>query len=287
MQITGKTKILGIIGNPIEHSMSPVIQNRAIETLGLDYIYIPFPVETQDLETVLKGFQAVNLRGFNVTIPHKQNVIPLLNHITETAKMIGAVNTVWLTQTGWHGTNTDIDGFMAPLQQLDKDWSGVTPLVLGNGGASRAVIVGCSQLGCKQINVVGRNLAKLKAFENSWIETNLSASISIYEWHSLNDLIAHSELIVNTTPIGMYPQVDASPFTDEQARLIQPKTIAYDLIYTPRPTLFLQQAQKQGAVIIDGAEMLVQQGAVGFKIWTGESAPVDVMLDALLSTLAS
>ena len=285
MPITGKTKLLGIIGDPIEHSMSPVIQNKAIEALGLDYVYIPFQVKTEDLKKVFDGFQAINLRGFNVTIPHKQNVIPLLHSITDTAKAIGAVNTVWLTEDGWQGTNTDIDGFIAPLKKLNRNWSNITPLVLGNGGASRAVIVGCNQLGCPEIKVVGRNLDKLKAFKQTWLDSNLTSEISIYHWDELNDLISESELIVNTTPIGMYPKVESSPFTQPQSQLIQSNAIVYDLIYSPRPTLFLQQAQEQGAIIIDGTEMLVQQGAVGFEIWTEKPAPVDIMLEALLSVL--
>jgi shikimate dehydrogenase len=285
MQITGKTQLLGIIGNPIEHSLSPVIQNKAIDVLGLDYVYIPFCVAEKDLKSVFDGFQAINLKGFNVTIPHKQNVIPLLHHITDTAKMIGAVNTVWLTEEGWHGTNTDIDGFIAPLKKLAKNWLEITPLILGHGGASRAVIVGCQQLGCKKINVVGRNLDKLKAFEESWQKTPLNSEIVIHEWDKLDDLIAESELIVNTTPIGMYPEIDNSPLTIAQSALIKPESIVYDLIYIPRPTLFLQQAKNQGAIIIDGSEMLVAQGAVGFSIWTGKPAPVEIMLNTLLSHL--
>ena len=285
MNITGKTKLLGIIGDPIEHSMSPVIQNKAIKALGLDYVYVPFHVKEKDLKTVFDGFKAIKVKGFNVTIPHKQNVIALLTHITETAKMIGAVNTVWLTQAGWHGTNTDIDGFMAPLTKIQKNWSNVTPLVLGNGGASRAVIVGCSQLGCQKINVVGRNLEKLKIFQQTWTDSNLTTEISIYQWDDLSQLISQSKLIVNTTPIGMYPHVDSSPFNPEQSQLIESDTVVYDLIYTPRPTLWLQQAKKQGAIIIDGSEMLVQQGAVGFEIWTGKPAPIDIMFEALLPML--
>jgi shikimate dehydrogenase len=285
MKITGKTKLLGIIGDPIEHSMSPVIQNKAIAALELDYVYVPFHVQEKDLSTVFDAFKAINVRGFNVTIPHKQNVVPLLTQITDTAKMIGAVNTVWLNEDGWHGTNTDIYGFIAPLKKIPKNWSKIIPLVLGNGGASRAVIVGCSQLGCQKINVVGRNLDKLKIFQQTWIESNLATEITIYHWDELNQLISDSELIVNTTPIGMYPQINSSPFNEQQAQLIQADTIVYDLIYTPSPTLWLQQAEKQGAMIIDGSEMLVQQGAVGLEIWTGKPAPVEIMLEALLSIL--
>ncbi|BAQ62660.1 shikimate 5-dehydrogenase I alpha [Geminocystis sp. NIES-3708] len=281
MHIKGTTKLLGIIGNPIEHSKSPLMQNAAIEGLKLDYIYVPFEVEKDDLEAVFNGFKAVNLKGFNVTIPHKENVIPLLTKITDTAKKIGAVNTVWLTDEGWHGTNTDIDGFIAPLKELNRDWCKIIPLVLGAGGASRAVIVGCEQLGCQEIRVIGRNIQKLEAFKNSFADSNLNCQISVYSWDKLTNLIPDSELIVNTTPIGMYPNIDNSPLKKEQNELIKQNAIAYDLIYTPRPTLFLQQAQKRGAIIIDGSEMLVQQGAVGFEIWTGKKAPIEIMRQGL------
>jgi shikimate dehydrogenase len=239
-------------------------------------------VKKEDLETVFNGFAAINLRGFNVTIPHKENVIPLLIKITDTARKIGAVNTVWLTDEGWHGTNTDIDGFIAPLKKLQRDWAKITPLVLGAGGASRAVIVGCEQLGCKEIRVIGRNTKKLAVFKDSFAHSNLNCQISVYSWDKLTDLIADTDLIVNTTPVGMYPNIDYSPLTNEQNSLIKKDTVAYDLIYTPRPTLFLQEAQKQGATIIDGSEMLVQQGAVGFEIWTGKQAPAEIMREALL-----
>jgi shikimate dehydrogenase len=281
MHIKGTTKLLGIIGYPIEHSKSPVMQNKAIAALNLDYVYIPFEVKKEDLETVLNGFAATNLRGFNVTIPHKENVIPLLTKITDTAKKIGAVNTVWLTNEGWHGTNTDIDGFIAPLKELNKDWSNIVPLILGAGGASRAVIVGCDELGCQDVRVIGRNIEKLEAFKRSFAHSNLNCQISVYSWDKFTDLIPDTDLIVNTTPLGMYPNIDNSPLTKEQNELIKKGTIAYDLIYTPSPTLFLQQALKQGAIIIDGSEMLVQQGAIAFEIWTGKIPPIEIMRQGL------
>lgn len=285
MQITGKTKVLGIIGNPIEHSLSPVIQNQAIATLNIDYIYVPFPVKNKNLKTVLEGFRHCGVQGFNVTIPHKQAVIPLLSQISDTAKKIGAVNTVWLTETGWQGTNTDIDGFIAPLRQLNRDWNQITPLVLGNGGASRAVIVGCEELGCQQIDVVGRNWDKLRIFKDSWLNKDLNMQINLHHWHNLPKLLPSSQLIVNTTPVGMYPQINQSPLTDIDIELVNQDTIVYDLIYTPCPTLLLQKAKTQGANIIDGAEMLVQQGAVALEIWTKKPAPIEVMRQALFSIL--
>jgi shikimate dehydrogenase len=272
-QITGKTKLLGVIGDPIEHSLSPIMHNAAIETMGLDFVYVPFRV--RDLKTAIAGFAAIDLQGFSITIPHKQAIIPLLSEITDAAKAIGAVNTVWQGKSGWIGTNTDITGFLAPL----RSHSPSVAVVLGNGGAARAVVAGCAELGCAEIHVVGRS--KLQEFQAAW---NLSA-LKVHTWDQLSDLLPHADLIVNTTPIGMSPNFDDSPISDHQAELIQENAIAYDLIYVPNPTRFLKQAQQQGATAIDGLEMLVQQGAAALEIWTQQDVPVEVMRRALQSHL--
>jgi shikimate dehydrogenase len=285
LTITGKTKLLGIIGDPVSHSMSPVMQNAAIAHLGLDYIYLPFPVKTENLSKVLDGFYNIGLIGFNATIPHKQSIMPFLTEITENAKLIGAVNTVWRTENGWKGTNTDIDGFIAPLKQLNRDWSQICPVILGNGGAARAVVVGCFELGCPEIHVIGRNQDKLDHFYQSWQNTPVKSALKVHTWDRLLGLVSASELIINTTPVGMHPDTNQSPVTLDIVDQISQKAIAYDLIYTPRPTLFLQQAQERGAIIIDGTEMLVQQGAAALQIWVNQTPPVERMREALLQQL--
>jgi shikimate dehydrogenase len=138
-KITGKTQLLGVIGNPIEHSLSPVMHNAAIANLNLDYIYLPFPIKAPDLKNALAGFAAIGVEGFSITIPHKQTIIPLLSEISDIAQSVGAVNTVWRSDKGWSGTNTDIAGFIAPLKAYNWDWSQTTAVILGNGGAARAV----------------------------------------------------------------------------------------------------------------------------------------------------
>jgi shikimate dehydrogenase len=285
LTITGRTKLLGIIGYPVEHSMSPTMQNAAIASLGLNYIYLPFPVKSANLSKILDGFASMGLVGFNVTIPHKQTIMPLLNEITDHAKMIGAVNTVWWTEKGWKGTNTDIDGFIAPLKQINRDWSQICPIILGNGGAARAVVVGCSELGCPEIHVFGRNKEKLAHFYQSWQNTPLKSKLKVHRWDNLSPMVSATELLINTTPVGMYPNINQSPLNNDQIDLITHKAIAYDLIYTPRPTLFLQQAQTKGATIIDGTEMLVQQGAAALQIWVKETPPINIMREALLSNI--
>lgn len=283
--ITGTTQLLGVIGHPIAHSLSPVMHNAAIAQLGVDYVYLPFAIAPEQLTTAIAGFSAIGLRGFNVTIPHKQAILPLLDQISEVAQAIGAVNTVCRTAQGWYGTNTDAEGFLAPLKALDRDWSESTAVILGNGGAARAVVAGCAQLGCAQIQVIGRNLEKLQDFRTSWQNTPLIDRLSVQAWSELPTLLPTADLVVNTTPIGMHPHHDASPLTDADWQQLPSSAIAYDLIYTPRPTLFLQQAAGQGLRTLDGLEMLVQQGAAALTLWLQQPAPVDMMRQALLDHL--
>ena len=261
LMIKGTTQLLGVIGHPVKHSMSPVMHNAAIATLGLDYAYLPFPIAPQQLKIAVDGFAAIGLKGFNITIPHKQAIMPLLSSVSEVAQAIGAVNTVgWNDGDGWWGTNTDAAGFMAPLAALSRDWSQSPALILGNGGAARAVVAACHQLGCPDIRVVGRSLEKLRAFAQSWQQSPLSPAISVHPWEHLDQLLPQTGLVVNSTPVGMAPNTEASPLTVAQTHYLPSHAIVYDLIYTPRPTQFLRQASEAGLVTFDGLEMLVQQG---------------------------
>lgn len=283
--IAGSTQLLGVMGYPIKHTLSPVMHNEAIAHLGVDYVYLPFPVAPSDLGDALRGFTALGVRGFNVTIPHKQTIVPLLNEVSAIAQAVGAVNTVWRTESGWSGTNTDVHGFLSPLvdlaENLVKDWSTVTVVVLGNGGAARAVVAGCHQLGCKSICVVGRDTQKLEIFRQSWLTGPLPIHLEIYPWETLSALLPRADLLVNTTPMGMAPNVDASPVSALNLTQLPSGAIAYDLIYTPKPTQFLKDAAQGGAIVIDGLEMLVHQGAMALEHWLGQPAPVTVMRSAL------
>ena len=280
--IKGTTKLLGVIGDPVKHSLSPVMHNAAIAHLGLDYVYLPFPIKKDNLQSAILGFEAIDLVGFNITIPHKQAILSLLSEITPTAKMVGAVNTAWKTSMGWQGTNTDVAGFIAPLQKMDRDWARVKPVILGNGGAARAVVVGLMQLGCQEIHLVGRNRDKLALFYKSWQQVpEVSKKLKIHYWENLASLISDTKLLVNTTPVGMYPHVEASPVEDAKMQKLASDAIAYDLIYTPNPTKFLKLASDRGAVIIDGLEMLIAQGAIALEIWLQKPVPIEVMRRSL------
>jgi len=284
--IKGTTKLLGVIGHPIEHSLSPIMHNAAISHLGLDYVYLAFPIKPEDLNAAISGFAAVGLEGFSITIPHKQAILPLLSEISPVAIAVGAVNTVYRTEKGWAGTNTDVQGFLAPLRSPSSDisiddWSQKIAVILGSGGAARAVVAGCAKLGCAEIHIVGRHPDKLAKFQQSWINSPLPVNLITHTWESLPHLISKADLLVNATPIGMYPQRENSPVDVNLLDQISPGVIAYDLIYTPNPTEFLKQAQKRGAIIIDGLEMLVQQGAAALEIWLQKTVPVEVMRHSL------
>ena len=283
--LTGKTQIFGIIGHPVEHSLSPPMQNAALAALGIDVVYVPFAVEPAALERAIAGLWSLGIQGFNVTIPHKQTVMPYLASVTDISQAVGAVNTVWRTTDGWAGTNTDVTGFMAPLAESDRDWSQARVVVLGNGGAARAVIAGCVTLGCPEIWLVGRSADKLQQFVHGWQDSPLQAALQTCLMPELETVLPATSLLVNTTPVGMHPQVNATPVTAAQMALLPPDAIAYDLIYTPSPTQFLRLAAQRGLTTFDGTEMLVQQGAAALQIWTQQSPPIALMRQTLRSQL--
>ena len=272
------------------HNAALAARAERLDHNFLEYVYVPLKVEPAQLEIALNGMAALGYQGFNVTIPHKQAIMPYLADISPLAQAVGAVNTVSRQDDVWVGTNTDVKGFLAPLEALNRDWKNLEVCILGGGGAARAVIAGCHQLRCAAIHVVGRDRLKLKTLQDSLLRTNLSVSIEIHEWSELNALLPQVRLVVNTTPIGMYPKVGESPLGEKAAgcaaiALLPFDAIVYDLIYSPRPTKLLAFAQRQGLHIIDGLEMLIQQGAVGFELWTGDAPSIDVMRQAALNVL--
>lgn len=284
MPISGTTQLLGVIGDPIAHSLSPVMHNAALAELGVDVVYVAFPVAAEGLGAAIAGFSATGVEGFSVTIPHKQAIVPLLAELTAEAQAVGAVNTVWRTEQGWAGTNTDVAGFVAPLKAR-QDWSGKRALVLGNGGAARAVVVGCGQLGFAAVEVVGRNAEKLANFKQSWADSPLQPPLTIHGWDALPARLSTADLIVNTTPIGMHTAADQTPLQAQDLALAPDHAVVYDLIYTPRPTRLLALAAERGLGVIDGLEMLVQQGAVALELWLQRPVPVATMRQALVDWL--
>ncbi len=272
--ISGTTQLLGLIGDPVSHSLSPAMHNAALAALGENYCYVPFPVAPDQLPTAVAGLAALGVQGFNVTIPHKQAIVPLLAQVDPRAARVGAVNTVYrLPGGGWGGTNTDIEGFLQPL--LGLDLQGIPALILGCGGAARAVIQGCLELGIRPLRVAGRSLEKVAALRQIWPEVEPVA------WEDLDPYLPQTQLLVNTTPVGMQEEESRSPLSWEQLRRLPAGALVYDLIYVPNPTRLLRMAADLGHTPISGLEMLIHQGAKALSLWLGgKPVPVEVMREA-------
>jgi shikimate dehydrogenase len=285
MKISGKTKILGVMGFPVSHSLSPVMHNAAIAAMGLDYTYVPLPIPVVDLAAAIAGLKAVqSVQGFNLTIPHKIEVIPLLDEVLPIAKSVGAVNTVKRVEDRWVGTNTDVAGFLAPLQQMDCDWTKMPAVVLGNGGAAKAVVAACLELGCPMIHVVGRDRKKMKKFYGEMTSQLRDYNLRVHPWASLPHLLEVAGILINATPVGMASDPN-TPISTAEMALLPNKAIVYDLIYTPRPTQFLKIAAARGLTAIDGLEMLINQGAMALEFWLDQPVPIEIMRQALLKQL--
>lgn len=279
MQITGQTKIVGIIGDPIKHSRSPQIHNAAIAALGLDYVYVPFHVQSDNLSAAIEGFKAANVVGINVTIPHKQNVIPYLDEISREATLIGAVNTLIFRDGTISGENTDAPGFLQAMQEDGLNVpQGGSAVIIGAGGSARAIVVALVLAGVQTICIANRTVSRAVA-----LATDLSekTDASIYgiglDDPQLPNAVGTSQLIVNTASTSM----DVSHPLLIDPEWLAPQSIVYDIVYTPPKTRLLQAAAEKGCYTIGGLGMLVHQGAIAFEKWTGVNPPVETMRQAL------
>ena len=301
------TILIGLLGYPLSHSVSPAMHNAAFQALGLDGRYEALPTPPERLAETVAGLAAAGYRGVNVTIPHKQAVMPLLDKLSDAARAIGAVNTMVVQRfskslpgrpgaddlenrpTVLYGDNTDWLGFLHPLDAAGFDLRGKSALLLGSGGSARAVVYALVQRGLAHLAIWARN--PQRAAELAQHAQSLSPSLTIT--HSplptpalrAGASVNHSpDLIVNTTPLGMWPYVHASPWPADLP--IPAGALVYDLVYRPERTLFLRQAEATGCVVQGGLEMLVVQGAASFELWTGQRPPLDVMVAAARAALA-
>lgn len=275
---TGKTKNLGVIGYPIKHSLSPVIQNAAIAAAGLDYAYIAMPIAPEDLKTAVSGLKVANFSGFNVTIPHKVTIMQYLDEIDPVAEFIGAVNTVKIENGRLYGYNTDVIGFINPLLKEGFELKGKTVVIFGAGGASRAIICGLIQQKVAHIILGVRNKVKGEKLAASFKDL---ISIEAYDWRDeeFTAWLAKADLLVNTTPLGMFPNIDGVvPLEWEK---VKNDAFVYDIVYTPAKTRFLREAEEHGHKILNGEKMLAEQGGASLQYWTGKEADVEVMVKAL------
>ncbi|MFZ9282868.1 MAG: shikimate dehydrogenase [Prochlorococcaceae cyanobacterium] len=295
--ISGSTAIVGVLGDPVRHSLSPVMQNAALAAMGLDWVFLALPTPADQLPAVVSALEAMGCRGLNVTIPHKHNVASLCRSLSPLAQRVGAVNVlVPLEGGGWHGTNTDVEGFCAPLRRHNSDWAGKRAVVLGCGGSARAVVAGLVELGFASIQLAGRRSEALGRFVSdcqSW-----APQLQALSWtppdgfmSALGSALEQADLVVNTTPVGMAsasgPEAElACPLSAAELAALRGQTTVYDIIYTPRPTQLLRQAAVRDCRCIDGVDMLVEQGAAALRLWSGRNdVPVAIMRQALLEQL--
>ena len=285
--ITSKTSFIALIGNPVTHSLSPIMQNAALKYLGLDLVYIAIPCKDEDLKLVISSLKKINCKGLNITIPHKEKIFDLCSEVSPIAKKLGAINTLKLnSKQEWSATNTDVEGFIHPLKSLN--FSSKQSIVLGSGGAARSVIQGLINLNFSQITLISRNKHSLdeliKIFGNE---------IQIKGFHhsdnQIKDLIETTDLIVNTTPVGMAKAAknkDFLPFGKTFWKPLNSKTVVYDLIYNPPATPLLELSDKRGCMTINGSKMLIAQGAKSLSFWTnGLEVPFEIMEDAIKNYL--
>jgi shikimate dehydrogenase len=272
-RIRGTTKITGIFGCPVGHSLSPCMQNAAFQALALDYCYVPFEVPPEMLEKAVSGIRAMKIRGINITIPHKEKVIPFLDEVREDASLIGAVNTIVNEDGRLIGHNTDGKGFIEATRERGISVGGKKILIIGAGGAARAVGAALLHEGGR-LFIHSRTLEKARRLAEDLDRAEASVEVR----PQLGDL-SEFDMVINSTPLGLKDD-DPLPFA---VSLLGPGQIVFDLIY--RQTPLLKESAEMGCETLDGLGMLLWQGALAFELWTGQKAPVEAMRRALLAVV--
>lgn len=278
--IKGSTNIVALIGHPVEHSFSPPMHNRAFEKLNMDYAYVAFDVEPANLKSAIEGAKALNIKGFNVTIPHKISVMEFLDEIDEVASLIGAVNTIDFKNM--KGYNTDGIGAVKAIEEVTSI-KGKNVVIAGAGGASRAISFYIAKYGADAMTILNRNPLKAQNLASDVSNSGLIGEVKSDSISEINAYLADADILIDTTPVGMHPNVDDEPIATSQN--MHEDLVVFDAVYNPNETVLLKEAIKAGAKPVYGIKMLLYQGAESFKIWTGHDAPVDEMEMALRKTL--
>lgn len=281
--ITGKTKVLGVIAHPVGHSLSPPMHNSALESLGLDYVYVAFDVLPENVGRAVESVRALGMVGINVTIPHKEAVIPFLDEVSPEARAIGSVNTIVNDGGILRGESTDGRGFIRPLESVGVRLEGEKVVVLGAGGSAKAVVYALVKRGAcvTVLNRTEERARELAATINDLTCSNAVESRRL-DRENLAEALDRAGLMVNTTSVGMHPNEGALPCP---ADLLRPGLMVYDIIYNPLETELIRAAKRAGARTLSGVKMLVHQGAVAFEMWTGVEPPLEIMEQSLLQRL--
>lgn len=284
--INGKTQLIGLLGWPVAHSKSPQMHNAASAALGLDWAYVPFPVREEDVKSAVRGLRALGVRGVNVTVPHKQAVMPHLDVIAPAAQVIGAVNTIVFARSAAsqhstaHGYNTDWQGFLADLQSYEVAIKERGCLILGAGGSARAVAYALASVGGR-VHLLARRIVQSREVAHAIGKHFPHEHVSYHELGELPQIASQwaAPLIVNTTPLGMLPRMGTTPWPDEVP--FPEGSFVYDLVYNPAETRLIKQARAAGCRAENGLGMLVYQGAIAFKLWTGKEPDTALMFDQI------
>lgn len=276
------TMLIGLLGHPIKQTYSPFIYNMAFDINKLDFIYLPFDVPPSNLRNAINGIIALGIAGFNVTIPHKVNIMQLLANVSEEAAAVGAVNTVVNDMGKLNGYNSDVYGVLKTLEKYKSIISGQEMTVLGAGGGARAVLFTLIRhFKPARINIINRTQQKAEALKTYFSEKMKFDDFKCYELFPPNliEVLQNSKLIVNATPVGMFPESDDAIISLEKS--FNKDQIVFDLVYNPTRTKFTTIASKQGATVINGIPMLVNQASKSFELWTGETMPTESIARSL------
>ena len=280
MNIKGSTNIVGLIGHPVEHSFSPPMHNAAFKDLEMDYAYVAFNVNPQNLKSAIDGAKSLSIKGFNVTIPHKIDVMNYLDEIDEVANLIGAVNTIDFKNM--KGYNTDGIGAVRAIEEVTSI-KNKNVVIAGAGGASRAISFYIAKYGAENLTILNRNVEKARNLAGDVANSGLIGDVKSDSISQINSYIDDCDILINTTPIGMHPHIDDEPIANSDS--MHEGLVVFDAVYNPNETVLLKEAIDAGAKPVYGIKMLLYQGAESFKIWTGRDAPIDVMEKALRENL--
>ncbi|MFC2035292.1 shikimate dehydrogenase [Chloroflexota bacterium] len=282
--VSGKTRLCGLIGDPVEHSVSPVMHNTAFRETGIDYLYVPLRVKKEELGKAIEGMRAFDMKGLNVTIPHKVAIIQFLDELDQLAERIGAVNTIVNNDGVLTGYNTDASGFLQTLLERGIEPEGKNVVILGAGGASRAISFILADRGAHLV-ILNRLLelawAKELAGRISQISTKEVESLELNR-ENLMGVLGKADILVNTTSVGMSPNSNETPV---DSALLRSDLIVFDIVYNPIETRLLREAGLAGAETLGGLDMLIWQGALAFEKWTGVKAPVESMKEEAMKLL--
>lgn len=280
MKIKGSTNIVGLIGHPVEHSFSPPMHNAAFDALNMDYAYVAFDVNPNDLKSAIEGAESLNIKGFNVTIPHKVDVMQYLDELDEVARLIGAVNTIDFKNL--KGYNTDGIGAVKAIEEVTSI-KNKNVVVAGAGGASRAISFYIAKYGAESLTILNRNEAKAESLASDVSDSGLIGEVAYDSINAIGNYMESADVLIDTTPLGMHPNINDEPIV--KADMMDEDLVVFDAVYNPNETVLIKEAIKANAKPVYGIKMLLYQGAESFKIWTGKTAPVDVMEKALRNTL--